>query len=85
MEIKPFQIPVDAKSPEKEKSLARSNAVLGKIKKSKVGQFFNKIINNPSIRAVARKLTESVEDDNKTLQILQTLDPEKFGKYKTFL
>lgn len=82
--IKPFQIPVDAKSPEKEKSLARSNAALEKIKKSKVGQFFNKIINNPSIRAVARKLTESVEDDNKTLQILQTLDPERFGKYKTF-
>lgn len=84
LSIKILEIPKDKKAPEKEKSLAQSNAILDKIKKSKIGQFFNKVVNNPSIKMMARKLVESVEGDSENLKTLQTLDPERFGKYQTF-
>lgn len=84
LSIKILEIPKDKKAPEKEKSLAQSNAILDKIKKSKVGQFFNKVVNNPSIKMMARKLVESVEGDSENLKTLQTLDPDRFGKYQTF-
>ena len=84
LSIKILEIPKDKKAPEKEKSLAQSNAILDKIKKSKIGQFFNKVVNNPSIKMMARKLVESVEGDSENLKTLQTLDPDRFGKYQTF-
>ena len=84
LSIKTTEIPKDKKATEKEKLLARSNVALDKIKKSKIGQFLNKAINNPNIKMMARKLVESVEGDNENLKTLQTLDPEKFGRYKTF-
>lgn len=84
LSIKILEIPKDKKAPEKEKSLAQSNAILDKIKKSKIGQFFNKVVNNPSIKMMARKLVESVEGDSENLKTLQTLDPDRFGNYQTF-
>lgn len=84
LSVKILEIPKDKKAPEKEKSLAQSNAILDKIKKSKIGQFFNKVVNNPSIKMMARKLVESVEGDSENLKTLQTLDPDRFGKYQTF-